>query len=96
MDLFLLESEDLFLHRVFRNELIYKHFVFLSDAVSPVDGLLFDGGVPPRVEQENIFSPREIKPQTTRFERYQKYFNVLFILKAFHLPLTVFGRPVEI
>ena len=46
----LLKLENLLLHRVARDELVAGDDARLPDAVRAVGGLIFDGGIPPRVE----------------------------------------------
>ena len=47
----MMTGDDAHLDAVAHHEVLDAHRVALTDAVDAVDGLLLDGGVPPRVEQ---------------------------------------------
>ena len=65
----LMQAENLLLNCIFCNQVIYGHFLFLSNAICPVSGLLFYGRIPPRVKVNHLIRTRQVKSQTTRFER---------------------------
>jgi hypothetical protein len=48
------EMLDAFFDRALRDHAIYEDAPILPDTVHTVDGLIFDCGIPPRVEQEDI------------------------------------------
>jgi len=49
-----LEGADFFFDGVAGDEAVGDDLAFLADAVGAVDGLSFDGRVPPRVEKDDI------------------------------------------
>ena len=63
-----------------------------GDPVGTVDGLSFDGRVPPGIEEINIFSGSQVqsKPPALRLIKYR---TVGIVLKPFHLGSTVRVRP---
>ena len=67
-----MESADFFLHRVSRDQAVGHHLVFLADAVRAVDGLRFDGGIPPRVEEDDVARGGQVQAGAGGFEREQE------------------------
>jgi hypothetical protein len=57
----LLEFEDAVLDGVLGDEAVDEHGAVLADAVGAVGGLIFDGGVPPGVEQEDVVGGGEVE-----------------------------------
>src|SRR5438105_2334973 len=53
---------DAFLDRVLANEALDEYGLFLADAMSAIDRLVLDGGVPPAVEQEDVINELEVEP----------------------------------
>ena len=51
----MLELEDFFFDGIACNEAVGEDLTGLADTVSTVNGLCFDGGVPPWVEEEDVF-----------------------------------------
>ena len=64
--LLLLQLHDALLDRVAHQEVLDAHRVELADPVDAVDGLLLDGGVPPRVEQVDRLRPNEVEADAAR------------------------------
>ena len=63
--------------------------------MSPIEGLLLDRGVPPRLEEKHVIGSGEIEPDTSCLERYEKYGHPRVGLKAFDHLTTVARRSVE-
>ena len=58
---FLLELNDLIFDRVFTYHAIGENILGLSDTMCTVDGLLFDGRVPPGIHYINIVSCGQVQ-----------------------------------
>src|SRR5690606_7074684 len=67
----------------------------LADAVAAVDGLGFDGGVPPRVEEEDIARGGEVEAGAAGFEADQKHRSVGVVAEAGNAFGAVLGAAVE-
>ena len=78
------EVEDLLLDRLPPDQPIDGHPVDLSDAVRAVGGLVLDGGVPPRVEQEDVIGGREVEPGASGLQRDQQHRRAVLGLEATH------------
>ena len=65
----LLELQDFFLDGIAGDEAVGEDVADLADAVGAVDGLGFDGGVPPGVEEEDVVGAGEVEAQAAGFER---------------------------
>ena len=64
----LLELQDFFLDGAFGDEAVGEDVADLADAVGAVDGLGFDGGVPPGVEEEDVVGAGEVEAEAAGFE----------------------------
>ena len=62
--LFLLELEDFFFYGVFAYHFVGENGFVLSYSVGSVYGLLFYGGVPPRVNNIDVIGGGQIKSQS--------------------------------
>jgi hypothetical protein len=54
LPLSLLKRHDFFLNGSFSDETIDGYRIGLADAVAPIDGLVFNRWIPPRIQQEDI------------------------------------------
>ena len=63
-----MQLEDLFFDRVAGDEAVGDDRFLAADAVGAVDGLRFDGGVPPGVEQEDVVGVGEVQSEAAGFE----------------------------
>ncbi len=68
----LLEVEDLFFNGIFRDEPVDEDRFLLSDAVCPVCGLSFYGGVPPGVQDDDVVGGGEVQSEAPGFECEQE------------------------
>jgi hypothetical protein len=55
------EANDFLLNGAGRNEAIHRYGTFLPDAVGTVAGLVLDGGIPPRVEVDDVIGSRQVE-----------------------------------
>ena len=70
--LLLLEFEDLLLDGVAADQAVGEDVLGLADAVRAVDGLGLDGGVPPGVEQVDVFGGGQVQAQAAGLEADQE------------------------
>ena len=68
-----LHREDLLLHRIGGDEAIGDHGLGLADAVRAVDRLRFDGGIPPRVAEDDVARGGEVEAGAGGLEREQEH-----------------------
>src|SRR4051812_38529068 len=78
----LLKLQHFFFDRIARDESIREHSPRLSDAVRAVDRLRFDGGVPPRIEKENVIRRRQIQADAAGFQADEEQLAILIRLKS--------------
>jgi len=70
---FLLEHQvDAFFDGTAADELGNKYGVFLPNAVSPIDGLIFDGRVPPAVVEEDVAGDLQIQANSAHSVAHQQ------------------------
>ena len=91
-----LEFENLFFHRVFCDQTVRKNALRLTDAMGAVDGLGFDGRIPPWIEQEHVLGRRQIQSQSAGFQADQENRAGLIVLEPAYAGLTVSSFPVEV
>ena len=91
-----LKDTDLFLDGVAGEESIGDHLVFLADPVGSVDGLVFDGGVPPWIVEDDIRCRGEVEAGTTRFEREHEDGWVLGGLEFLDFAFAILGLAGEV
>ena len=68
----LLEFEDLFLDGVAADQAVGEDALGLADPVRAVDRLRFDGGVPPGVEQVDVFRGRQVQAEAAGLQADQE------------------------
>ena len=68
----------------------------LADAVRPINSLGFDGRVPPRVEEVNVFSGSQVQSQAAGLKADQKYRTIRIGLKPFNFGSTIAGPSIKI
>ncbi len=86
-----MKFKDLFLDRVFGNQTINRHRSLLADSMGAVGRLVFDRGIPPRVEVDHVIRTCQIQSGTTRLQRNQEQLT-LTPLKRVDPPLAFLGR----
>ena len=73
----------------------------LPDTMSPIEGLLLDGGVPPGIEEEHVIGGGEIEPRASCLEASRtidRIFENSRTSEPLHVPKTPVasaGRPVR-
>ena len=90
-----LEFGDFFLDGAATDQAVGKDLLGLADAVRAVDRLGFDGGVPPRVQEEHVIGGREIQTEATGFQADQEQRAVRIVLEAFDTRAAIAGLAVE-
>ena len=73
---------NLILHCTAADEFVNEHVALLADAEGPIGRLVFDGGVPPAVEVDDVAGSREVQPRATGLEREHEERGTVFALKA--------------
>ena len=80
---FLLDDvQDLFLNGVFEDNAVGEDGFVLADAVGAVDCLVFDGGIPPRVEEEDVVGTCGVRPVPAALRLSRKTIGSLDSWKA--------------
>ena len=67
-----LEGEDFLLHGVGGDEPVGDDGLGLADAMRAVDGLSFDGRIPPRIAEDNVAGGGEVEAGAGGFEREEE------------------------
>ena len=67
----------------------------LTDAVRPIERLLLDCGVPPRVEEKHVIGSGKVQTDASRLERDEKNRDVVLVLKPVHYGPAIPRRAVE-
>ena len=92
----MLELQDFFLDGAFGDQAVGEDVAGLADAVGAVDGLGFDGGVPPGVEQEDVVGAGEVEAEAAGLEADQEEPGVGIVLELLDGRFAVAGFAVEI
>ncbi len=92
----LLKLENFVFDAVFADDAVGDDFFGLADAVGAVDGLGFDGGIPPGVEEEDVVGGGEIESDPAGFEADKKDGAVGSGLKAVNFSGAVFALSIEV
>ena len=74
----------------------YARIEPLIDGDGAVGGLHFDGGIPPRIEVDDVIGGGQVQAHAARFEADEKEGNIRVVLELIHFGLAVFRLPVEI
>ncbi len=67
-----MQSDYFFFDGVFTDQPIDSHRPGLTNSMSPVGGLVFNGRIPPGVHMQDIIGSSEVQSQTARFEADQE------------------------
>src|SRR5262249_41389383 len=84
LGLALLQVPDLLFDRADGEQAVRDHRAVLADAVRAVDGLCFDGGIPPRIEEHHVRRGGEVQPRAAGFERDEKDARIGIVLERSH------------
>jgi len=71
-----LQRENLFLDSAARDELVTGDNPGLADAMGAVAGLVFDGGIPPRIEMDDGVRRSEVESDAAGFEADEEHGDV--------------------
>ena len=91
----LLQFPDFFLDRAGRDQPVGVHGLGLANAVRAIDGLRFDGGVPPRIVQHHVAGGGEIEAGAGGAEAEQEHRGVRIALEVADDFLPVLGLAGE-
>ena len=86
-----MELDDLLLDSALGDEAVDGDGILLSDAVGAVRGLLLDGGIPPRIEVDDIVGGSKVQSQSARFQTDEEERHVAR-LKRMDQFVALFGR----
>jgi len=62
-----LQLQNLFFHRSTGDDLVNEDGLILPNAMGSVAGLHFNGGIPPRVEMNDVIGGGQVQPYAARF-----------------------------
>src|SRR5213596_1610400 len=77
-----LKFEDFFFDGIAGDEPVCKYIACLPDAVAAVDGLCLNCGIPPGIEQEDVFRGGQVQTQAAGLETDQKEAATIVLLKS--------------
>ena len=92
----LLKLKNLLLDRVARDELVAGDDPCLPDSMRAVGGLIFDGGIPPRIEVNHGVCSGKVQTYATRLKADEEHGNGRRVLKAADDCGAIAGRAVEV
>jgi len=98
-ELFALEALDVGLDGLAGDEPVDKHRLLLPNPVDPVNGLLFGGGVPPGIEEEDVVGGVQGDPGAASLEGGEEDGGAAVFLERAHGGLAVAGgtgEPVQV
>ena len=91
----ILEKEDFFFDSVFADEAENKDVVLLAYAMSATHGLVFDGWIPPVVEEDDTVGRGEVEAKTACLQTNQEYGNAIVRLEQSHRRGAIKGVTIE-
>ena len=91
-----LQLEHFFFDRVLGDQAIREDLAGLADAVGAVDGLRFDRGVPPGIEQEDVIGRGQIQAEAAGFQADEEQLAVRIVLELLDARLAIAGFAVEV
>ena len=92
----MLEFEDALLDGVLSNDAVGEDGAGLADAVRAVNGLGFDGRVPPGVEEIDVIGRGEVEPGAAGFQAEKEDGAIGIGLEVLDALLAVVGGTVEV
>src|SRR5690606_21168291 len=87
---------NLLFYGIFCDKLIDKDIAGLSDAVCPVNRLLFYGRVPPRIKNEYVVSLNKVEADTSCLDRDQEQPGILVLTELLHHLVSVLCGAIQI
>jgi len=91
-----LQGGDFFLDGIPADEAVSEDVAILSDAVSAIDGLCLDGGIPPGIEDEDVIGGGEVQPESARLEADEEDAAIRVGLKAVDVFFSFSGLAIEV
>src|SRR2546425_13173105 len=91
-----LKFEDFFFDGIAGDEPVCKYIARLPDAVAAVDGLCLNCGIPPGIEQEDVFRGGQVQTQAAGLETDQKEAATIVLLKSADTSFTITRLPIEV
>ena len=91
-----LQFDYLFFYCVSANHSVRENRLRLADSVSSVDGLCFHSGIPPRIQQKDVFGRCQVEPQTSGLQADEENTARIVRLKPLDTFLAVTRLSVEI
>jgi hypothetical protein len=95
LGLLVLEDADLLFDGVAGEQAVGDDLVFLADAVGAVDGLVFDGGVPPRIVEDDVGGGGQVEAAPPALSESMKTEGSLVVWKRSISPLRSLVWPVR-
>ena len=86
---------DFLLDRALHQQPVGIHRLALADAVRAVDGLVFHGGIPPRIEEHDVARGGEIQAEAAGAQRDEEDGAALRGLEVLHQRPAILGRTGE-
>jgi hypothetical protein len=90
-----LKVQDSLLNRVTSHKSVNEDRVLLSDPIGTVSRLVLDGGVPPRIYNEDMIRRGEGEPYSTGLEREKHDFRTISRLKTLNERPSVRRRAIN-
>jgi hypothetical protein len=76
-----LQFADLFFDAVLDEQTVGDDFGGLADAMRSIDGLVFNGGIPPRIEEDDVAGGGEVEAGPTGFQRDEENSRTFLVLE---------------
>lgn len=86
-----MQTDDLLLDGAGCDEAIDGDGTLLTDAVGAVAGLVLDGGIPPRVEVDDVVGSRQVESQSTGLQADEEQ-RLVACLELAHQSVALYGR----
>src|SRR6202008_116054 len=82
------QGVDLILDRAAAYKLVHQHILALSDAERTVGRLVFNSGIPPAIEMDDVRGGGQVEPGSPGLERKHEERHILVLLKPAHQVLA--------
>src|SRR5450755_2936826 len=84
-----LQLQNFLFDSIARDQAIGEDLVHLADAVGAVDGLGFDGGIPPGVEQKDVLGGGQVEAQSSSLQADEEQGASRVVLEALDALLAI-------
>ena len=68
-----LKGQKALLHRLCCDQVIHEYGAVLSQAMGSIGGLVFDGRIPPGIEEEDMIGGSEVEAEPTGAQGYEHH-----------------------